>query len=360
MNKKIYTTIVGTGSYIPSQIVKNEDFLDSEFFNPVNGEKIDKANEEIIQKFKDITNIEERRFAGNDETTSDLAFYAAKKAIESANYNPEELDFIIVSHNFGDVLYDNQQSDVMPAIANRVKKKLGIENPVCYTHDVIAGCPGWTTAMIVANAYLTSGTYRKGMVIGSDVNSRHGDPYDRDRMIFADGAGAVIVEATESEIPVGVLAQSSRSDVNGLDWLVLRPSLNKMHDQKELFIRMMGNKVYAYSLSTVPGVVKDSLDKAGLDLKDVKKVLIHQANEKMDEAIIARTFKLYGIDEFNPLVMPMTIKKLGNSSTATIPTLFDLILKGKMKEHSLQSGDVVIFTSVGAGMNINSIVYKMP
>ncbi|MFZ9718667.1 MAG: 3-oxoacyl-[acyl-carrier-protein] synthase III C-terminal domain-containing protein, partial [Chitinophagaceae bacterium] len=99
---------------------------------------------------------------------------------------------------------------------------------------------------------------------------------------------------------------------------------------------------------------------SGLDIKDVKKVFIHQANEKMDEGMIQRLFKLYGQREVPPHIMPMSIHKLGNSSVATVPTLYDMVLKGEMQpEHSLQQGDVVLFASVGAGMNINAFAYRV-
>ena len=178
-------------------------------------------------------------------------------------------------------------------------------------------------------------------------------------MIFSDGAGAVIVEGVESDVPVGILSHSSRSDFDH-DMLNMDFSLNPAIPKDHHYLRMLGAKVYAYALSTVPGVVKDSLDKAGLQLNDVSKVLIHQANEKMDEAILSRVFRLYGLREYDKSVMPMTIRRFGNSSTATVPTLLDLILKDKMEDHQISKGDVIILTSVGAGMTINSIVYKMP
>jgi 3-oxoacyl-[acyl-carrier-protein] synthase-3 len=108
----------------------------------------------------------------------------------------------------------------------------------------------------------------------------------------------------------------------------------------------------------VPGVVKDSLDKAGLHLSDVKKVLIHQANEKMDEAILKGVFKLYKEKHIPEGIMPMSINKLGNSSTATVPTLLDLVVNGQLENQEILAGDYIILCSVGAGMNINSIVYK--
>jgi len=359
MNKKIYTVIVGTGSFVPSRVIANDFFMDAEFFDPGTHQKFEIPNAEIIRKFFEITNIEERRYAENDQVTSDLATLASRDAIETSGIDPETFDFILVAHNFGDMLHGGFQPDTCPSLANRVKTKLGINNPSVLTNDVISGCPGWTTAMVIANAYIKSGIFKRGLVVGADVLSRVADPYDRDRMIFSDGAGAVIVEAVESDVPVGILSQSCRSDYDH-NMLILGYSVNPNLPKDHLYLKMLGSKVYAYALSTVPGVVKDSLDKAGLHLDDVKKVLIHQANEKMDEAILSRVFRLYGKREYDKSVMPMTIQRFGNSSTATVPTLLDLVLKDKMEDHQISRGDVIILTSVGAGMTINSIVYKMP
>ena len=122
---------------------------------------------------------------------------------------------------------------------------------------------------------------------------------------------------------------------------------------------MKGRKVYEYAMKYVPAAMKDCLDKAGVDISELKKVFIHQANEKMDEGIIKAMYKLYGIKTVPENVMPMSIHYLGNSSVATIPTLLDLVKKDTMPEHQLKTGDVVLFASVGAGMNINAICYRM-
>ena len=359
MSTKVYTTIVGTGSYVPNEIISNSYFIDSEFYDPSTGEKFETANSEIIRKFYEITNIEERRYAENNQVTSDLATLAAREAIESSGFDQETFDFIIVAHNFGDVHANNSQVDICPGLAFRVKANLQIQNPGILCHDVTAGCPGCTTAMIIADAYIKSGAFKCGLVIGADVLSRVADPHDRDSMIFSDGAGAVIVKATESDVPVGFLSHSSRSDFDH-GMLKTGRSLNPDYSGNDRYLKMQGAKVYAYALGSVPGVVKDSLDKAGLHLDDIHKVLIHQANEKMDEAILSRVFRLYGKREYDKNIMPMTISKFGNSSTATVPTLLDLILKDKMEDHQINPGDTIILTSVGAGMTINSIVYKFP
>jgi 3-oxoacyl-[acyl-carrier-protein] synthase III len=108
----------------------------------------------------------------------------------------------------------------------------------------------------------------------------------------------------------------------------------------------------------VPGVVKKSLDRAGLGLADVRKIFLHQANAKMDDAILKRLFKLYEVDEIPDGIMPMSIAWLGNSSVATVPTLLDLVVRGEMDGQRLEPGDAIVLASVGAGMNINSVVYR--
>jgi 3-oxoacyl-[acyl-carrier-protein] synthase III len=361
MSKEIYTRIIATGSYIPELKVKNDDFLNHIFYDPKDGKVLDKSNREIIDKFCEITNIKERRIAANDQMTSDLATLAAKDALESSGISPDSLDFLIVGHNFGDTDFESKRSMMVPNLAAKVKQGLNIIKPSLSAFDVLAGCPGWVQAMIIANAFIKAGIYKRGMIIGADVLSRVADPHDRDCMIYADGAGAVIVEGIESETPVGILSHAERTDaVDWIEILTMGPSLNAEMNKSYRYLRMQGHKVYVYALQNVPGVVKEAIDKSGLILTDIKKVLIHQANEKMDEAICQRVMKLYKIKGETNEIMPMTISELGNTSAATIPTMYDLIKKNKLGEHRIQSGDNIIFTSVGAGMNINAIVYREP
>jgi 3-oxoacyl-[acyl-carrier-protein] synthase-3 len=145
-----------------------------------------------------------------------------------------------------------------------------------------------------------------------------------------------------------------------LDLLKMGQSFNQDLKSDVLYLKMLGRKVYNYALTYVPLCAQECLNKNNLQLKDIKKVLIHQANAKMDEAILKRLFRLYGEKEADLSVMPMTIRQLGNSSVATVPTLYDLVVKGKLEGHKLESGDNVVMTSVGAGMNINAFVYRMP
>lgn len=353
----VHSKITGTGSFIPSVIKKNEDFLNKIFLNE-DGTPFDYENDVIIEKFKAITGIEERRYVTPELNSSDLGFFASEKAIEDANIDQEDIDYIIVAHNFGDVKAGTIQSDMLPSLASRIKYKLGIKNPNCVAYDILFGCPGWVQGVIQAEAFIKAGIAKKCLVVGTETLSRVVDEFDRDSMIFADGAGACIVEAKEGAADKGVLSHASRTDViDECFYLHFNKSFKEGADPKVGYIKMLGRKIYEYSLSNVPLAMKTALDKSGVDIADVKKIFIHQANEKMDEQIVKRFFRLFKM-KVPQGIMPMSIYKLGNSSVATIPTLFDMVRHGEMEGQEVNEGDVVIFASVGAGMNINSIVYR--
>jgi len=347
--------ITGSGSYIPDIIEKNEDFHQHTFLN-TDGSSIEHPNEVIVDKFKAITGITERRYAEDHLVSSDIGAIAAERAISDANIDPEELDYIIVAHNFGDVKANTIQSDLLPCLASRIKYSLRIKNPKCVAYDILFGCPGWIEGVIQAQAFIKSGIAKKCLVIGTETLSRVVDKYDRDSMIYSDGAGAAIIEATDEE--GGILSHETGSFTHDeAFYLYFGHSNNPDLDKDTRYIKMDGRKIYEFALNNVPTAMKACLDNSGVDIKDVKKILIHQANEKMDEAIIKRFYRLYK----TPMpedIMPMSIHKLGNSSVATVPTLFDLIKNKNLKEHSISKGDVVIFASVGAGMHINAMTYK--
>ena len=360
MEKNTGSVILGTGRYIPTRCIRNSDFLDHEFYD-LGGKKLNKSNQEIIEKFLEITAIEERRYVTDDLVTSDIAYFAALDALESSNISGEELDYIIVAHNFGDVQKGGKSLDIVPSLAARVKHRLGIKNPQTIAYDLPFGCPGWLQGMIQADYYLRSGDSKKIMVIGSDVLSRVSDPHDRDSMLYADGAGATILGSHEDNpMNSGVLAHNTRSDTSiHSKMLSMGSSYNpELKDDGNVYLKMKGRRLYQYALEHVPQALKDCLDKSQIHLRDVKKILIHQANGKMDDAIIERLYKLYGMSEIPEFALPMTISWLGNASVATIPTLLDLILKGDMEGHELHPGDQILFASVGAGMNINALAYR--
>ena len=348
--------IISTGCCIPSEIVPNTHFLDRQFYGE-DGVRLEKSTSEITQRLYEITGIRERRYVSNELTTTDIAHEAAVQAL--AGIDRESLDYIIVAQNFGDVQAGNLRTDIVPTIASRVKHRLQIKNPYTVAYDIPFGCPGWLQGMIMADYYIRSGDARRVLVIGAEILSRVSDPHDVDCMIFADGAGATLVEASDDH--GGILAHITRSDTIDHAWMLrVGKSYNPNRPGDDLFIKMDGHAIYKYALKTVPLVVKQALDKAGLVLGDVKRILMHQANAKMDEAILKRLFKLCGVDSIPGDVMPMIIDWSGNSSVATIPTLLDLLLKDKLDGHRLTPGDVVVFASVGAGMNINAMVYRLP
>lgn len=353
----INSIITGLGSYIPTLTVKNSDFLSNQFLN-VDGSPIDYKNEVIIEKFKSITGIQERRYAKPELNSSDLGYFAAEKALEDAGVDRESLDYIILAHNFGDVKDATVQSDLLPSLASRVKHRLGIKNPNCVAYDILFGCPGWVQGVIQAEAFIKSGIAKKCLVIGTETLSRVLDDNDRDSMIYSDGAGACIVEAVEGDSDNGILSHAAQTDTfNECYYLFFGNSYNKDKNGQVRYLKMYGRKIYEYAISNVPQAMKNALDKSGLEISDVKKIFIHQANEKMDEAIIKRFYRLYK----TPVpegVMPMSIHELGNSSVATVPTLFDLVKRGKMPNQEIDKGDVLILASVGGGMNINAIVYR--
>jgi 3-oxoacyl-[acyl-carrier-protein] synthase-3 len=353
------SVITGTGSYIPPVIKKNSDFA-IEKFHSENQKAINTPSLEIIEKFRLITGIEERRYAAENVNTSDMAAFAAMEAIKDSGIDPESIDQIIVAHNYGNVPNQTVQSDAVPSLASRVKHKLGIRNPYCTAYDILFGCPGWVQGLILADTALKAGSAKTCLIIGAETLSRVIDRYDRDSMIFSDGAGACIVEYKETgDEPAGIIGSASRSDcIDEVDYIHFAKSYFPEADDT-CYIKMKGRKVYEYALKHVPQEMKQCLDKSGVSIDRLKKIFIHQANEKMDDAIIKAFYSLYGINEAPSDIMPMTIHWLGNSSVATIPTLYDLVCKNQLEDHAMEPGDVVLFASVGAGMNINAVCYQV-
>jgi 3-oxoacyl-[acyl-carrier-protein] synthase III len=353
------SVITGTGSYIPPVVQLNEAFIDHSFFNE-SGQLLADPSSTIIKKFEQITGIAERRYAPNDMTASGIAAIAAQQAIEDCKIDPESLDQIIVSHNFGDVKHRAIQMQAVPSLANRVKHLLGIQNPSCIAYDILFGCPGWVQSVIQTDAYFKAGMAKKALLVGTETLSRVIDSHDRDSMIFSDGAGACIMEYREVEEDDGPGILGSSAQTHSIDeaWYICMGKSYSANGDNTEYIKMNGRKVYEYAMKHVPTAMKDCLDKSGVSIDQLKKVFIHQANEKMDEGIIKRLYQLYGIIDIPADIMPMSIHWLGNSSVATIPTLYDLVLKGSVDAHALSKGDIILFASVGAGMNINAVCYR--
>ena len=353
----LHSVITGTGSFIPQNVISRNAFLNASFYD--NGVKLDKENSEIISKFSEITEINERRYIDDNQVSSNIAAIAAQRAIDDAKIDKESLDHIIFCHNFGDVKIGSNRMDILPSLAAKIKQALQIENPDCVAYDLIFGCPGWVQGAIQANYLIQSGDAKRVMVIGAETLSRIIDAHDRDSMIFADGAAAVIFEAQEDDEPLGIIAHKTQTHaVTHGSLLVMGKSNNPEEKGDNAYLKMNGRKLYEFAVINVPQVVKMAIDKAGISIQDIKTVFIHQANGKMDTAIMKRVFKLYDLDTVPENLVPMTISWLGNSSVATIPTLLDLVRKGLVEGYKVNKGEYALFTSVGAGMHINAFVYR--
>ena len=349
----------GVGSYVPTNIVDNTDFLNHSFLQE-NGEPFDVPNEVIIKKFEKITGIKQRRYADNNQLNSDLGFKAAEKALENSSIDKEELDYIIYAHNFGDIEHETNRIDNMPSLAAKVKNKLQIKNPDVVCYDLLFGCPGWVQGVIQAYQMIRSGFCRNIMVIGGETLSRCVDPHDRDSMIFSDGAGATIVSASYDDDRKGILGFANRTDANEeLDYLAMGPSYNPDLPKDARYIKMKGRKIYEYALDEVAAGIQVALKRSGIFLENIKKVLIHQANEKMDAAILRKLGQLYNIPLSAEEMMPMTIQEYGNNSVATVPVMLDRLLRGDLDNHAVKEHDDIVLASVGAGMHINAIVYRI-
>ncbi len=336
----------------------NADFTNQIFFSN-EGLPIELATSEVISKFESLTGIVERRYLEADLVCSDIASIAAERALVDSGIDRETIDLIIVAHNFGDVAMDSTQSDNVPSLAARVKHNLGIQNPNCVAYDLIFGCPGWLQALIQAHINIKAGVSQHCLVIGAETLSRVIDPFDRDSLFFADGAGAVVLEsnpATES----GILAFRNQSfALEDVDSLFVGKSNNPAQSHSERYLKMKGRKVFDFATKNAPVAIKECLEQANLSIDDVSKIFIHQANQKLIEAILVELYRFFDRNEIPEHIMPMSIQYLGNSSVATIPTLFDLVRKGQLPNQELKAGDVIVFASVGAGMNVNAVCYKM-
>src|SRR5262249_17138826 len=262
----IRTVIIGTGSHIPAVCVKNDHFLRHDFRGS-DQQKISKSNEEIVSQFEAITGIRERRYVPHDLVASDIALDAAKHALQSSGVDPETLDAIIVAHNFGDVRHRSHRIDQVPALAARVKAGLKIHTPSCVAFDILFGCPGWLQGMIIADQMIRAGDAKRAMIIGAETLSRISDPHDRAILIYADGAGASLVEGREPGERVGILPHAVRSDtLHHSSMLFMGKSYNEEVFLEALFLKMEGRKVYKYAVGTVASGIKDALDKAGVSI----------------------------------------------------------------------------------------------
>ena len=317
------TKIIGTGSYVPAQIVTNDDLS-----------KIVETNDQWIRS---RTGIGERRIA-TDDSTSDMAAKAAKKAIEQAGIDPAQIDLIILGTSSPDYCFPNG--------ACEIQAKVGAVNAACF--DISSACTGFVFALSTAHAYISSGLYKTALVVGADLLSKLVDWTDRSTcVLFGDGAGAAVLKAEQTgiiDMMMGadgtkgdVLACTSRTVGNFLTGT--KPELG--------FMTMDGQEVFKFAVRKVPESVMELLQRTGTKKEDIKYYVLHQANERIIEAAARRLKE--PMEKF-----PMTISQFGNTSTASIPLLLDDMIRKDM----LKKGDKIIMSGFGAGMTWGAVLME--
>ena len=351
------TIILGTGSVLPDVAVPNSHFELHEFYDR-SGVRIERSGVEIIEKLEAITGIKERRYIPSDQDSVRLMTDASRLAVENSGLDVNELDGIIAAHNAGNMIPQTQTFQPVPNLAALLKNGLNCTNHDCFAYDILFGCPGWLQGIIQAHQTVTCGDAKNILVTGLEVASRMLDPHDVDSMILADGCGACVVSAYD-ESSKGIISYSTYSHAQDDNRIIYLGPSNKKGVAGSCYFHMNGREVYKYATEWVPKVIKDALDKADLDIRDVDIFLFHQANAKMLCAIAKNLAELYdvSVDSFAGKI-PSTIEFLGNTSVATIPTMLDLILKKKLEGYGISEGQIAVMASVGAGMHCNAIVYR--
>ena len=320
--------ILGLGSYLPERRVTNFDL-----------EKVLDTSDEWIRT---RTGIVERRMAEENQTTSDLAAIAAKKALEDAKLTPDDIDLIIVGTNSPDMIY--------PATACLVQDKIGAAGK-CAAFDLQAGCTGWVYSTVVGSQFIQTGAYKHVLVIGAEVITRLMDPTDRGTyVLFGDGAGAVVLGEVEEG---GIEGFELYADGSISEHLIYpaggskMPFSEKVLKERSYYTKMNGSEVFKFSVREISRISKKLLDKTNTKLEDVDWFIPHQANLRIIQAGIEKL----GIPMEKVVV---TIDKLGNSSAATVPVSLDML----RKEGKLKKGDLLLMVSFGAGMTSGAILMR--
>jgi 3-oxoacyl-[acyl-carrier-protein] synthase III len=353
------TKIAGTGTVLPSMVVKNSYFLNREFYDK-EGNKNEKPMPEVIEKLQAITGIEERRYVPFDQDSVPFMAETALKTIEDAGLEVNEIDGIIVAHNAGNMIVGEKAWHPVPNMAALLKNRINSTNHECFAYDILFGCPGWVQGIIQAHQTISMGNANHVLVVGVEVASRLVDPHDLDSMIFADGCGACIISKAENHLGAGFISSATFSHANDdITSIYLGKSNNEPALPGACYLHMNGKEVYKYATTWLPLVIKKALDKANMDVDDIDMFLFHQANGKMLAAIANNLASLYGKSNASfEGKIPIIIQFTGNTSVATIPTMLDLILKNQLEGYTINPGDKIVFASVGAGMHCNAVVYQ--
>ncbi|MBD5398866.1 ketoacyl-ACP synthase III [bacterium] len=317
---EIFTKIVGTGSYLPSKVLTNDDL----------SKMVETSDEWIFPR----TGIKERHIADDNELTSDLATNAAKRALESSNVKAEDIDLIILATTTPDLSF--------PSTACRVQANLGCVNAAAF--DMQAVCSGFIYALTVADKMIKSGEYKKALVIGAETLSRIVDWNDRTTcVLFGDGAGAVVVEATTEK--TGILSSIIKADPSYYDILKTTGGVSATKNAGSIY--MEGKEVFKLAVSKMPEVSAEAVKNAGLSLSDVDCFIPHQANVRIIDAAL----KHLDIAEEKTV---KTLQNQGNTSAASIPIALDWAVRNGM----LKKGNNALLTAMGGGFTWGAVVFK--
>ena len=315
----MFSKILSTGSYLPQHIRTNADLE----------KMVDTSDEWIVTR----SGIRERRIAARDETVSTMGFEAAQKAIEAANINPQEIDLILVA--------TTSNSHAYPSAACQIQGMLEIDDAIAF--DLAAACTGFVYALGVADQFIRTGKVKKALVIGSDLNSRKLDETDRSTVVlFGDGAGAVILEASEQEGIISTHLHAS-ADKNGA-LLLPQPERGVA---KSGYIEMQGNETFKLAVRELSNVVEETLAANNLDKKDIDWLVPHQANLR----IISATAKKLDMDMSQVVV---TLDRYANNSAATVPVALD----EAVRDGRIQRGQLLLLEAFGGGWTWGSALVR--
>jgi 3-oxoacyl-[acyl-carrier-protein] synthase-3 len=321
----IYSKITGTGSYLPEKILTNKDL-----------EKIVDTTDEWIV---DRTGIRERRVAAKGETTGDLCEQAARKALEAAGVDAQDLDLIVVGTTTPDLVF--------PSTACLLQVRLGAEG--CGAFDVNAACTGFMYALSIADQYIRSGTAKKALVVGGETLSRIVDWNDRGTcVLFGDGAGAVIIEASEEP---GILSTHIHANGNYGPLLTTDVGIStgfKKGTDGEIKILMKGNEVFKVAVRTLRRIVDETLAANNMEKSDLDWLIPHQANFR----IITATAKKLNMPMDQVIV---TVDKHGNTSAGSVP----LALDEGVRSGRVKPGQLVLLEAFGGGFTWGSALVRM-
>ena len=315
----MFSKILSTGSYLPQHIRTNADLE----------KMVDTSDEWIVTR----SGIRERRIAAPYETVSTMGFEAAQKAIEAANINPQEIDLILVA--------TTSNSHAYPSAACQIQGMLEIDDAIAF--DLAAACTGFVYALGVADQFIRTGKVKKALVIGSDLNSRKLDETDRSTVVlFGDGAGAVILEASEQE---GIISTHLHASADKNAALLLPQPERGV--AKSGYIEMQGNETFKLAVRELSNVVEETLAANNLDKKDIDLLVPHQANLR----IISATAKKLDMDMSQVVV---TLDRYANNSAATVPVALD----EAVRDGRIQRGQLLLLEAFGGGWTWGSALVR--